>query len=186
MNILRTLPTKLEHFHLFDHCKTKILSFDLFFNNYVVDRSNFIFFWIGMTIGICNMVMTTLKQLLNFTPVQTILWPHGLLYKKWHCSNMEHWPLVPYQHNKIIKPFVPFQLALFLQVSLRMTTSSLRSSSSSANRTSPSSSSSSSTSTTNHLIISNNGLGCLILSPRPCLISWVTNKPRLLQGIPTG
>ena len=47
MNILRPLPVKLEHFYLFDPCRVKNLTFDLFFNNYetvyAVDRSNYTF-----------------------------------------------------------------------------------------------------------------------------------------------
>ena len=33
-SILRPLPAKLEHFYLFDPCRAKNLTFDLFFNNY--------------------------------------------------------------------------------------------------------------------------------------------------------
>ena len=54
---------------------------------------------------------TTLKQLLNLTPVQTILWPPGSLYRMWPGSNMKLWSLDLYQHNEIIKPFVSFQLS---------------------------------------------------------------------------
>ena len=38
MNILRPLPAKLEQFYLFDPCRAKNLTFDLFFNNYETAR----------------------------------------------------------------------------------------------------------------------------------------------------
>ena len=43
INIWRQLPAKLEHFYLFDPCRTKILSFDLFFNNSKTIRQTILF-----------------------------------------------------------------------------------------------------------------------------------------------
>ena len=56
MNILRPLPAKLDHFYLFDPLEPKIwpLTFSsITTKRYVVDRSNYTFFWILITKGIC-------------------------------------------------------------------------------------------------------------------------------------
>ena len=103
--------------NLFDPCRTKKLNWPLTFSSittkwYVVDRPNYTFFL--NRYGKRNLLvwfLTTLKQLLNLTPVQTILWPPGFLYRMWPGSNMKWWSLDPYQHNEIIKPFVSFQLS---------------------------------------------------------------------------
>ena len=78
---------------------------------YVVDRSNYTFPVSLQQEESVGMALTTLKQLLNLTPVQTILWPTGFLYRMWPGSKMKWWFLDPYQHNEIIKPFVSFQLS---------------------------------------------------------------------------
>ena len=67
----------------------------------VVDRSNYIFLNRYNKRNLLVWFSTTLKQLLNLTPVQTILWPPDFLYKMWPGSNMEHWSLDPYQYNEI-------------------------------------------------------------------------------------
>ena len=41
-SILRPLPVKLEHFYLFDPCRAKNVTFDLFFNNYEMVRRRYI------------------------------------------------------------------------------------------------------------------------------------------------
>ena len=38
INILRPLPAKSDHFYLFDPCRAKNLTFDLFFSNYETVR----------------------------------------------------------------------------------------------------------------------------------------------------
>ena len=66
MNILRLLTEKLENFYLFDPCRTKILTIDLFLittKGYLGGRPNYI----GMTRLLW--FLTTLKQLLNLTPI---------------------------------------------------------------------------------------------------------------------
>ena len=73
-------------------------------NRYVVDRSNYIFLN-RFKRNLLIWFSTTLKQLLNLTPVQTILWPPGFLYRMWPGSNMKWWSLDPYQHNEIIFSF---------------------------------------------------------------------------------
>ena len=111
-----TIASKIGPFGLFDPCRAKKMTSDLFINNYETVRRRQVkphFFWIVITRGICwyGGFLTTLKQLLNLTPVQTILWPPGFLYRMWPGSNMKWWSLDPYQHNEIIKPFVSFQLS---------------------------------------------------------------------------
>ena len=59
--------------------------------------------------------LDNIKQLLNLTPVQTILRHPGFLYRMWPGRNMKWWSLDPYQHNEIIKPFVSFELSKLCQ-----------------------------------------------------------------------
>ena len=40
--ILRPLLAKLEHFYLFDPCRAKNLTFDVFFNNYKIVRCKYV------------------------------------------------------------------------------------------------------------------------------------------------
>ena len=78
---------------------------------YFVERSNYTFFWIVITRGICWYGFW--KPWSNFWiwPLYKLSCdPTGFLYRVWPGSNMKWWSLDPYQHNKIIKPFVSFQL----------------------------------------------------------------------------
>ena len=110
---------KLDHFYLFEPwIKPKIrpLIFpSITTKRYVVDRSNYTFSESYNKRNLLVMVglwfSSTLKQLLNSTPVQTILKHPGFLYRMWPGSNMKWWSSDPYQHNEIIKPFVSFQLS---------------------------------------------------------------------------
>ena len=78
---------------------------------HVVGRPNYTFLNRYNKRNLLVWFLTTSKQLLNLTPVETILWPPGFLYRMWPGSNMKWWSLDPYQHNEIIKPFVSFQLS---------------------------------------------------------------------------
>ena len=54
-SILRPLPAKLNHFYLFDPCRAKKLTSDLFFNNFETVRRRYAklyFFWIVIIRGI--------------------------------------------------------------------------------------------------------------------------------------
>ena len=78
---------------------------------YIVDRSNYTFSESLSQEESVGMVFDNIEAILNLTPVQTILWPPGFLYRMWPGSNMKWWSLDPYQRNEIIKPFVSFQLS---------------------------------------------------------------------------
>ena len=120
MNILRPLPAKLEHYYLFDPCRAKNLTLtfsSITTKRYVVDRSNYTFSespgWIVITRGICWYDFWQHWSNFEFDPCTNYLVTPlpGFLYRMWPGSNMNYWPLVPYQHTKIIKPFVSFQLS---------------------------------------------------------------------------
>ena len=59
------------------------------------------------------MVFDNIEATFELDSCTTILWPPGFLYRMWPGSNMKQWSLDPYQHNKIIEPFVSFQLIKF-------------------------------------------------------------------------
>ena len=78
---------------------------------YVVDRSNYTFsesVWQEESVG---MVFDKIEATFEFDPCTNYFVTPGLLYRKWHGSNMKYWSLAPYQHNKITKPCVTFQLS---------------------------------------------------------------------------
>ena len=67
-----TIADKIGAFLLFDPYRAKNLTFDLFFNNFETVTTS----WIGQTIQRNDSsiwFLTTLKQLLNLTPVQILL-----------------------------------------------------------------------------------------------------------------
>ena len=101
-------------FYLFDPCRAKNLTFDLFFNNYETVRHRQVklyFFWIVI------MSLVNIEATFEFDPCTNYLVTPspGFLYRMWPDSNLKSWSLDPYQYNEIIKPFVSFQLSKHCQ-----------------------------------------------------------------------
>ena len=102
MNILRPLPSRLEHLYLFGPSRAKHLTIDLFFLNY----ETVLYFFLNCynKRNLLVWLLTTLKQLLNLTPVQTSCDSQASSIR---CDPAAIWNSDPwthaYQHNNIMK-----------------------------------------------------------------------------------
>ena len=115
MNILRSFSAKLPVLPAFLPVwplNNQNFDLNLFFNNYEAIRRSYSKLYLFLNYNKMNPLVwffTTLKQLLNLTPVQT-LWSPGFLYRMWPGGNMNYWSFTSYNNHQIFAPYNNHQL----------------------------------------------------------------------------